>query len=77
MLGDVSCNVLINVFYVSLICIGLHNVTYYYRKKKKKEKLEMSLVIHNWLGKQIFVDISYVKITKMFSWKILKCNHIN
>ena len=32
-LGDVSCNVLINVFYVSLICIGLYHVTYLYRKK--------------------------------------------
>ena len=38
MLGDVSCNVLINVFYVSLICIGLYNVTYYYRRKKKQTK---------------------------------------
>ena len=33
-LGDVvSCKVLINVFYVSLIGIGLNHVTYLYRKK--------------------------------------------
>ena len=35
-MGDVLCNILINVFYVSLICIGLHNVTLLPKKEKQK-----------------------------------------
>ena len=38
-MGDISCNVLINVFYVSLICISLCHATYQYRKKLQREGL--------------------------------------
>ena len=35
-MGDILCNILINVFYVSLIYIGLYNVTLLPKKEKQK-----------------------------------------
>ena len=70
-MGDVLCNVLINVFYVRLICIRLCHVTYLYRKKTKQTKTtttkttkkqgtknDMKLVNVNVDLMQVFVTIS-------------------
>ena len=46
MMGDISCDVLINVFYVSLICIGLFHVTDQYRKKTRRRRIVAELLIH-------------------------------